>query len=330
MVDGEFELIDRHFRALGAPRTDVVLGVGDDGAILRPPPAHDLIAVSDTLVEGVHFPVGSAPRSIGHRSLAVNLSDVAAMGATPAWALLSLTLPARDDRWLADFARGFATLASRHEVALVGGDTTRGPLAIGVQVLGFVPQGRGLRRIGGRPGDQIYVSGTPGDAAAGLEIVRDVSSARDATTRDATTRDATTCEFLRARFEYPTPRLTLGAALRDVASACIDVSDGLAGDVGKLAAASGCGARLDVERLRPSAALSRYASPERLRAWMLAGGDDYELVFTVSAANRSRFEQAAREFEWQQIGELVVEPGVTLCEHGRRIDLSAASFDHFG
>lgn len=325
MVDGEFELIDRHFRALGASRTDVVLGVGDDGAILRPPAAHDLIAVSDTLVEGVHFPVGSAPRSIGHRALAVNLSDVAAMGATPAWALLSLTLPARDDRWLADFARGFAALALRHEVALVGGDTTRGPLAIGVQVLAFVPQGRGLRRAGGRPGDLIYVSGTPGDAAAGLEIVRDASSARDDTTRDDSGR-----EFLRTRFEYPTPRLALGAVLRDVASACIDVSDGLAGDLGKLAAASGCGARLDVERLRPSAALSRYASPERLRAWMLAGGDDYELVFTVSAANRSRFEQAAHEFEWQQIGELVVEPGVTLCEHGRRIDLSAASFDHFG
>ena len=329
MADGEFELIDRYFRALGASRTDVVLGVGDDGAILRPPAAHDLIAVSDTLVEGVHFPVGSAPRSIGHRALAVNLSDVAAMGATPAWALLSLTLPARDDRWLADFAQGFAALAARHEVALVGGDTTRGPLAIGVQVLGFVPQGRGLRRAGGRPGDRIYVSGTPGDAAAGLEIVRDASSARDDTQRDDTKRDDRAREFLRARFEYPTPRLAFGAALRDVASACIDVSDGLAGDLGKLAAASGCGARIDVDRLRPSAALSRYA-PERLREWMLAGGDDYELVFTVSAANRSRFEQAAQEFEWQQIGELVVEPGVTLCEHGRRIDLPAASFDHFG
>jgi len=321
MAGGEFELIDRYFRALGAPRADVVLGVGDDGAILRPPPYHDLVAVSDTLVETVHFPAGSTPRSIGHRALAVNLSDIAAMGATPAWALLSLTLPRRDDQWLSEFAQGFASLALQHEVALVGGDTTRGPLAIGVQVLGFVPRGRGLRRAGGNPGDRIYVSGTPGDAAAGLAIVQNAT--------DASPADATAREFLRTRFEYPTPRLALGAVLRDIASACIDVSDGLAGDVGKLAAASGCGARIDLEHLRPSAALSRIAPAERIREWLLAGGDDYELVFTVPAAHRSRFEQVAREFEWQEIGELVAEPGVALYEQGRPIDLPTASFDHF-
>ncbi|NBX40833.1 MAG: thiamine-monophosphate kinase [Gammaproteobacteria bacterium] len=158
MARGEFALIDRYFRAVGALRGDVVLGVGDDGAILRPPPDHDLVAVSDTLVEDVHFPRGAAPRSIGHRALAVNLSDIAAMGATPAWSLLSLTLPAAEDDWLAEFATGYASLARAHDVALVGGDTTRGPLVVGVQVLGFLPRGRGLRRAGARPGDRIFVS----------------------------------------------------------------------------------------------------------------------------------------------------------------------------
>lgn len=324
MAGGEFELIDRYFRALGAPRGDVVLGVGDDGAILRSPPDHDLVAVSDTLVEQVHFPAGSPPQSIGHRALAVNLSDVAAMGAVPAWALLSLTLPHRDDRWLGEFAHGFANLALQHSVALVGGDTTRGPLSISVQVLGFLPRGSGLRRSGGRPGDRIFVSGTPGDAAAGLAVLRGEPFTGPAAD-DAEARD-----FLQARFEYPTPRLALGAALRDIASACIDVSDGLVGDIGKIAAASACGARIDLERLRPSPALARAASPERAREWLLAGGDDYELVFTVPAARLSRLENLARAFEWQEIGELTAGAGVTLCEQGRPIDLPAASFDHFG
>src|ERR1700744_1302298 len=170
MALSEFALIDRFFRKSGAMRADVHLGVGDDAALLECPPGTELVAAIDTLVEGVHFPKGSPPASIGHRSLAVNLSDIAAMGAKPAWALLALTLPALDERWLEEFTAGLASLARAHDVALVGGDTTSGPLCISIQILGHVPKSGALLRSGGRPGDLLFVSGTPGDAAAGLAI----------------------------------------------------------------------------------------------------------------------------------------------------------------
>jgi thiamine-monophosphate kinase len=333
---GEFELIDRFFREAGCRRGDVVLGVGDDGAILRPPEGFDLIAVSDTLVEGVHFPAGAPARSVGHRALAVNLSDIAAMGAVPAWSLLALTLPRSDEAWLKEFAEGFSILALEHEVGLVGGDTTRGPLMIGVQVIGFVPHGVALRRAGGRPGDLICVSGTPGDAAAGLALLaprRVPDIAPDTTSREA----------LRARFEYPTPRLELGRQLLDVATACIDVSDGLAGDIGKLAAASGCAAIIDLERLPRSSALAAlvrdgvFEEREVLR-FMLAGGDDYELAFTVPRENREALAELEARGEVSVIGELVeAEPGaphVTVRteqpELQRYLDALPSSFDHFG
>ncbi len=332
---GEFELIDRFFREAGGRRGDVVLGVGDDGAILRPPEGFDLIAVSDTLVEGVHFPAGAPARSVGHRALAVNLSDIAAMGAAPAWSLLALTLPRADETWLKEFAKGFSLLALEHEVSLVGGDTTRGPLMIGVQVLGFVPHGVALRRAGGRPGDLICVSGTPGDAAAGLALL-----APDATVGvgDPISRAA-----LRARFEYPTPRLELGRQLRDIASACIDVSDGLAGDIGKLAAASGCAAVIDLECVPRSEALATlvregvFEERDALR-FMLAGGDDYELAFTVPPENREALAELEARGEVFVIGTFVEakasEPLVTIRterqELQQYLDALPSSFDHFG
>ncbi len=279
MALGEFELIDRFFRDCGTPRVDVVVGIGDDGALLRPPPGCDLVAVSDTLVEGVHFPIGSPAESIGHRALAVNLSDIAAMGATPRWALLSLTLPRVEEAWLAGFARGFGALARAHGVALVGGDTTRGPMTIGVQVLGTVPAGEGLRRSGGRPGDALFVTGTPGDAAAGLGLIMAASGAPDA--------PADALEALRQRFLFPTPRIAEGEALRGLASACIDISDGLVGDLGKLAAASGCAAVLDLDALPRSAALAAVTPEAALRS-MLDGGDDYELLLAVPPENIAR------------------------------------------
>lgn len=341
---GEFAIIDRFFRDAGLVREDVVLGIGDDGAILRPPAGFDLIAVSDTLVEGVHFPAGAAPRSIGHRALAVNLSDIAAMGAEPAWSLLALTLPRIEESWLAEFTIGFATLAREHGVALVGGDTTRGPLTLGVQVMGFVPEGRGLRRTGGRPGDLLCVSGTPGDAAAGLASLRRAAG----TTCDSP--DAAERQ-LRARFEYPTPRLALGRALRDVASACIDVSDGLAGDLDKLAVASGCTAVLDLDRLPRSAALQSRVQTGGLSAQdalrlALAGGDDYELAFAVPPARRAALEPWLAHGEVTLIGELVekqsgevaegAEGGNVLLRRGTEPlsaadlrSLDARGFDHF-
>jgi len=302
---GEFALIDRYFRAAGAPRVDVVLGVGDDGAVLRPPPGCDLIAVSDTLVEGVHFPVGSPAASVGHRALAVNLSDIAAMGATPAWALLALTLPQVDEAWLEEFARGFSALARAHEIALVGGDTTRGPLMINVQVMGFVPQGQGLRRSGARPGDLLCVSGTPGDAAAGLRCLQ-TTDLLDAPA-DQSIREA--WRALQQRFEYPTPRVDLGLRLSAIASACIDVSDGLAGDIDKMLAASLCAAIIDLDALPRSAAMSTLvetgalSSVEALR-FALAGGDDYELAFCVPASQRSALDELMREGAISVIGEV--------------------------
>ena len=206
MSISEFALIERYFRTCGAQRPDVLAGIGDDAALLAVAPDAELVATTDTLVAGMHFPHGSPPASIGHRSLAVNLSDLAAMGARPAWALLALTLPEADEGWLAEFAAGFSTLARAHEVALVGGDTTRGPLCVTVQLLGHVPRGTALRRSGGRAGDALLVSGTPGDAAAGLALEQGRLRA-----------PADALAYLRERFLLPTPRVALGERLRGYA-----------------------------------------------------------------------------------------------------------------
>jgi thiamine-monophosphate kinase len=250
---GEFELIDRFFAKLGATRPDVLLGVGDDAALLVPPPAEVLALCVDTLVEGVHFPTGLDAADIGWRALAVNLSDLAAMGAKPAWATLALTLPRLDEAmedWLEAFALGFDALARQHGVALVGGDTTRGPLTISVTAAGFVPAGQSLQRSGARVGDLVYVTGWPGDAAAGLELLQGKRQCASRADRS----------ILESRFRRPEPRVAVGQKLRGLAPACIDVSDGLAQDLGRLAAASGVGARLRVNELPRSRALQALCS----------------------------------------------------------------------
>ena len=272
----EFELIERYFAKVGAARTDVVLGVGDDAALLRVPDGCELVACVDTLVDGRHFPRGTRGDDVGWRALAVNLSDVAAMGATPAWATLALTLPAVDEEWLEGFVAGFSQLALAHQVALVGGDTTRGPLTISVQLMGYVPSGTALRRAGARAGDLIYVTGWPGDAAAGLALLEGRLAGQGAS------RGA-----LEGKFRRPEPRVAFGARLRGVASACIDVSDGLAADLGRLAAASGVGAIIRAAELPLSRALYALAGEARAREFALGGGDDYELLFTVPPAARA-------------------------------------------
>jgi len=312
----EFALIDRYFRAVGV-RADVRTGVGDDGAVLAPPPGQDLVAVVDTLVEGVHFPAGSDAGSIGHRALAVNLSDVAAMGATPAWALLALTLPRADESWLAAFARGFADLARAHAVQLVGGDTTSGPLCITVQVLGFVPQGEALLRAGGRVGDSVFVTGAPGEAACGLALLQGGESGRGA--------PPAVLEALRRRFLFPQPRTDIGVRLRGIASACIDVSDGLAGDAGKLAGASGCGVELDLAKLPLSDALRACAGDDGAARHALTGGDDYELCFAVPPARLA----ALQGLPCTAIGHLVEAPGVWLRRGHNVTGFSHSGFDHF-
>ncbi len=321
MAAGEFELIERFFAKGYAARDDVVLGVGDDAGIVRVPSGFELVVAADTLVSGVHFPQDLAPEYLGHRVLAVNLSDLAAMGATPAWCTLALTLPSADDHWLEDFSRGFRELAIRHQVALIGGDTTRGPLTLTVQILGLVHEGTALRRDGARPGDIVFVSGTPGDAAAGLALIQGPRSDHNGADE----------RLLRQRFLTPMPRIELGEALRGIASAAIDVSDGLHADLGKLLASSAVGARVDLERLPLSEALVRNQGLARARELALGGGDDYELCFTVAAEHVAAAQRAAASASCpiREIGIVERQRGLRCFERARPVAIAVTGYDHF-
>ena len=321
MAQGEFDLIARFFSRLGAERTDVRIGVGDDGAVVMPPSSRELVVVTDSLLEGVHFPPGSPAASIGHRAFAVNLSDIAAMGAEPAWALLALTLPRADQEWLAHFSRAAGDLCRKHGVALIGGDTTRGPLSITVTMVGIVPIGVALERKGGQPGDAVFVSGSPGDSAAGLALEQGRLHVAD----------PMSAQILRDRFLFPTPRCDIGVALRGLASACIDVSDGLGGDLEKLCAASGCGAELDAAALPVSESLLSAVGREAAREYALTGGEDYELLFTVPLARLGAMTNAvARGLgPVTRIGSLVAGKGVRVFARGGVMQFSGSGFDHF-
>jgi thiamine-monophosphate kinase len=318
---GEFELIARWFTRRSA-RGDVLLGVGDDAALLAPRPGEALVAATDTLVEGRHFLPGTPADAVGHQALAVNLSDVAAMGADPAWALLSLSLPEADPAWLDGFARGFNALADAHGVALVGGDTVSGPRVITVTVMGSVPTGEALRRSGARSGDLLYVSGTPGVAAAGLELLKSGAEAFESA-------DPCVRRFLRAE-----PRVALGQGLRGLATAAMDVSDGLLGDARKLAVASGIRLVLELDRVPVAQALAARFDPARCEALVLRGGDDYELLFTAPPAATARLETLARvaRCPLHRIGVIVDggPGGVTCTRNGQPVSMDAASgYDHF-
>ena len=265
MGAGEFDLIAR-IRARVATRADVVLGIGDDAALLAPPPGRQLVVTADTLNDGVHFPRGTSPADIGWKALAVNLSDLASMGAEPAWCTLSLSLPQSDPAWIEGFLDGFLDLAGQHGIALVGGDTTRGPLSIAVTAMGLVEPGRALRRDGARVGDEVWVTGTLGDAAGGLALL-----------------DREPVPALRARLDRPTPRVAAGRALAGIATACVDVSDGLLADLGHVCARSHVAARIDVDALPASAALMEVIGEADRIALQASGGDDYELCFTAPA-----------------------------------------------
>ncbi len=317
---GEFEVIARYF-SRDAARRDVLLGVGDDAALLVPPPGEVLVAATDTLVEGRHFLHGTPAASVGHNVLAANLSDLAAMGADPAWALLSLSMPAVDEAWLEAFARGLYDLAVRHDVALVGGDTVAGPLVVTVTVLGTVPPQAALRRSGARPGDIVFVSGAPGVAAAGLDLLRDHEAAFDS--NDPRVR----------RFLHAEPRLALGRALRGHATAAMDVSDGLLGDLGKLVRASNVSAWLELERLPIAPELAAHYERARCEHYVLHGGDDYELLFTLPA---ERAESLAPLIATHvgcglhRIGEVVAGTGNVRClRRGRDVSVAASGYDHF-
>lgn len=307
----EFALICRHFAGLTPQGDGVVLGVGDDAAVLRPASGCELVVTSDTLIAGRHFPAETGAGDIGWKSLAVNLSDLAAMGARPRWFTLALTLPDADDTWLAGFAAGLRTLADAHGVALVGGDTTRGPLSITITALGEVPAGQVLRRDGARPGDAICVTGTLGDAALALQQ----GSAADAT--------------LRARLDRPTPRIDAGLSLRGLAHAALDLSDGLFGDLRHILDASRVGAVLEVDALPMSSAFRAGAAAASRRALQLAGGDDYELCVCLPADAVDR--AAARlDVPLTRVGRITAEPQLCLVDAaGHTITPSFTAYSHF-
>ena len=288
----ELDLIER-IRARAIARDGVLLGIGDDAALLQVPAGHELAVTADTLNAGVHFPADATPADIGWKALAVNLSDLASMGARPAWCTLSLSLPGDDTAWLDAFLDGFLGLADTHAVALVGGDTTRGPLSIAVTAMGWVEAGAALRRDGARPGDDVWVTGTLGDAAAALVLGGYVPIPLDGVAMPVV--EAGNAAALRARLARPAPRVAVGRALAGLAHACVDVSDGLLADLGHICRRSGVGAEIELARLPASPALrAAYADDELRAALQAAGGDDYELCFSASTAAR---EAVARALE---------------------------------
>lgn len=322
---GEFDLIARYFTR---PVRHAALGVGDDCALLAPRPGMQLAISSDMLVEGRHFFADVAPEALGHKALAVNLSDLAACGAKPLAFTLALALPRVDEAWLAGFSKGLLALADAHGCELVGGDTTQGPLNICITVFGEVPAGQALLRSGARAGDDIYVSGTVGDARLALEALLGHIHLPDELLAQA-----------RLRLERPTPRVALGLALRGIASSAMDVSDGLLGDFGHILKASGVGAcirtdetiKLIAAGAFPSSATGQF-DQKLLQQCTLAGGDDYELLFTAPPQHRAVVAEAAAQSQTPvtRIGQVEAAPGLRLLDaQGMPVENRFASFDHF-
>jgi len=309
-VPGEFDLIARHFTR---PAANAVLGVGDDAALLVPTPGCELAVSTDMLLSGRHFFADADPESLGHKALAVNLSDLAAMGAQPRWALLALALPEADDAWLAAFARGLYALAEAHGVSLVGGDTTRGPLNISITVLGEVKSGRALRRDAAQIGDDIWLSGPVGGAALAL---KHLNGAIDLG------KYAAACL---QRLHRPTPQLVLGQSLVGLAHAAIDISDGLLADLGHILDRYGVGAEIVLHDMPLDAAFGAF--PHLIQRCALAGGDDYELCFTAPPEHRARIEPLGAH----RIGRITAAPGCRLRGADGALSLcELQGFDHFG
>ena len=320
MALAEFSLIDR-IRARTAARADIALGIGDDAALLQPQAGLQLVVTADTLNSGVHFPAETPAADIGWKTLAVNLSDLAAMGAQPAWCTLALSLPNADEGWIDGFADGFFALADAHDIVLIGGDTTRGPLSLSVTAMGQVAPGSALRRDAAQEGDDIWVSGTLGDAAIALR-------AWQAGTLDVrgTAEDAQV-EYLRQRLARPTPRVALGRALIGLAHAAVDVSDGLLADLGHICARSGLGARIDPGGLPLSAAARARVGDTHARDAALRGGDDYELCFTTPPWKRDAVQAvgARLSLPLTRLGSMVKGQGVDAAGHER----DTPGYEHF-
>ncbi len=322
MACGEFSLIARYFDRVRSTRRDVETGIGDDCALLTVAEKQLLAISTDTLVSGIHFLPDIDPRDLGYKALAVNLSDLAAMGADPAWLTLAITLPEIDEPWLEAFSDSLFEQLDYYDMQLIGGDTTRGPLSMTLGIHGLVPAGRALKRSGARAGDWIYVTGTPGDSAAGLAILQDRLAVADAQQAD----------YLLKRHLRPKPRVLHGQALRDRASSAIDLSDGLISDLGHILKASDCGARIMLDSLPYSDAMRDNVDAEQALRWALAGGEDYELCFTVPELNRGALDVAIGNLgvPFTCIGQIVpASEGLQFFEEGRPVTLDLKGYDHF-
>jgi len=322
MSESEFNIIKKYFTDIGRASDWLVMGIGDDAAIIVPSPSHQLLISIDTLNLGVHFPEQSAAIDIGYKALAVNLSDIAAMGGEPKWFTLSLSLPSIDHAWLKDFCLGLSELARKYNLKLVGGDTTRGPLSITIQIAGETPASDVLKRDGANVGDDIYVTGNLGDAAAGLVLCTQ-------------NEDEHSYQIdLIDRLNSPIPRVDVGMALRGIATSCIDISDGLASDLGHILEASGVGAELDQELIPFSTELLVYAKQNVITDYLdlaLYGGDDYELCFTVPENQHETIKKIAARTDCKItcIGKIISESGLYIVEDHDTTEINISGFDHF-
>ena len=322
MACGEFSLIARYFDRVTSSRRDVDTGIGDDCALLNVPEKQTLAISTDTLVSGIHFLPDIEPADLAYKALAVNISDLAAMGADPAWLTLALTLPSVDEDWLKAFSDSLFEQLNYYDMQLIGGDTTRGPLSMTLGIHGYVPAGRALKRSGARPGDWIYVTGTPGDSAAGLAILQ----------KQLQVADAQDANYLLQRHLRPVPRVLHGQAMRNLASSAIDLSDGLISDLGHILKASGCGARVDLNALPYSQAMLRHVDTEQALRWALSGGEDYELCFTVPEINRGALEVAVGHLGVPVtcIGQMSADvEGLNFTREGKTVTLDWKGYDHF-
>jgi thiamine-monophosphate kinase len=317
-LSSEFDLIARHFTR---PAANAVLGVGDDCALVDITNGMDLAVSTDTMVSGTHFFPDVDPETLGHKALAVNLSDMAAMGAMPYWAMLALTVPSVDHEWLAAFAKGFFDLAAEFNVSLIGGDTTRGPLTLTVTIMGEVPAGAALRRSGAKAGNDVWVSGNIGDAALAVAHRHGKLVLGEGDYHEAV-----------MRLYEPTPRVRLGQALRGIATAAIDVSDGLLADLGHICRLSGVGATVDLNSIPVSAIGAKHFASDAGRTAIVAGGDDYELCFTAAPNSRESIAEMEDSLgiPLTRIGQVKRGKGVSLLgPDGKAVKIDGRGYDHF-
>jgi len=316
----EFELIKHFFTEQNVKRKDVLLGIGDDCAVVSSAESQNIVVTTDTLVAGVHFPLGTSAKAIGHKAVAVNLSDIAAMGAKPSWISLAITLPEVNNEWLTEFCSGVFELCEYYNVQLIGGDTTQGPLSITITAQGLTPEGKYLSRSGAKPGDWLYVTGELGDAALALQHHK-----------ESLIIDSDAAKVIQQKLDYPKPRVLAGETLREYASAAIDISDGLLADLGHICQASNVGANVVLDAVPLSDAMNKSQLFEDAINFALNGGDDYELLFTVSEDNKVGMETALSHagVPIACIGQMNASQTISTTLNNKAIPINNSGFQHF-